>query len=158
MPSEHISNTDYNLALANGERFYKKNKPEIKNMPRVSAIYGSSELLKSEDIGDRRVPVTIESVGEKQFDDGDKLILQFVGKDKALVLNRTNANAIRSAYGDEADNWVGKDITLYSAPTMFKGTETKGLRVSIDPQQAPSKPASPAAATFAPDPDDDIPF
>ena len=41
--------------------------------------------------------------------------MYFEGKPKGLVLNKTNANTISDAYGDETEHWEGKEIVLYEA-------------------------------------------
>ena len=77
-----------------------------------------SDWLKAADIKGKNVKVVIESVGEIHFDakDGqaaqDKATIQFVGKDKGMVLNGTNTTTLIEAYGSNSDNWVGKEIGL----------------------------------------------
>ena len=77
-----------------------------------------SDWLKAADIKGKNVKVVIESVGEIHFDatdnqkSQDKGTLQFVGKDKGVVLNATNTNTLIEAYGSESEGWVGKEVGL----------------------------------------------
>jgi hypothetical protein len=64
-----------------------------------------SEYLKASDLMGRTVKVTMSHVEMREVGDGPKPILHFVGKEKGLVLNKTNSNNITAAYGDETDNW-----------------------------------------------------
>ena len=67
----------------------------------------------------RNVTVTIEEVVAPNVErdkDGkgkliNKAILKFTGKQKRLILNKTNAKIIKMAHG-EPSQWVGKKITL----------------------------------------------
>lgn len=51
-----------------------------------------------------------------------KPILRFVGTEKGMVLNATNAKTIEGLYGPHVEQWAGKRITLYVGKTNF-GTE-----------------------------------
>ena len=77
--------------------------------------------------------LTIQSVGMKTFDDGKSAIeLQFVGENKTLICNKTNAQLIASQHGPETDHWIGKQITLYCDPTVsFGGNIVGGIRVQV---------------------------
>ena len=79
-----------------------------------------------------------------------KPVLFFEGKDKGLVLNKTNSNTISAAYGDETDVWVGMGIVLYETMVEFQGQRKPGIRCLVPPQK-PQKPAKE-------DPEDNIPF
>jgi hypothetical protein len=110
--------------------------------------------LKAEDIIGKEPIVTIERVERKKFDDGEKAIISFVGKEKSLVCNRTNWNSIVDITGcEDSDDWTGKRIKLVVARVDFQGKRVNAIR--IDPPTA-SKPAPPPA-DIAPD-DSDIPF
>ena len=58
-----------------------------------------------------------------------KYIMAFEGKDKKLVLNKTNANLIAGQHGEETDNWIGKQIKLYEAQVDFGGRTVPAIRV-----------------------------
>jgi hypothetical protein len=113
--------------------------------------------------------VTIESVEVQKFDEGEKPVLHFVGKDKTMVLNKTNALRIIEAVGDdESDNWIGWSIVLYPTKVDYAGKRVDAIRVDDRPgsTKPPAKPVRVAMATadapeeeFGGMPDDDsIPF
>ena len=92
-----------------------------------------SKYLKAADIGDRQVLVTIDAITIEEIDDDDhairKPVVYFQGKEKGLVLNITNGKAIAALYGEETDDWIGREVILYSRMVDFKGNEVPGLRV-----------------------------
>jgi len=94
-------------------------------------IYKSnSDLLKAEDIGHGMPTVTISNVSLKEFDNGErKLALHFHGKDKIMTLNKTNANAMENLYGPNTDNWLNKQIMLFTMNVDYQGKQTLGLRI-----------------------------
>jgi hypothetical protein len=134
-------------------------------MARVSEVYGGNWLEK-EDIGDRQVVVTIESITIHEMNDGKrKAAVHFVGKEKALLVNVTNATAIEAITGtDEMDAWVGTRVCLYTDPNvMYQGKRVGGLRVKAAAPTAARRPAPPPPPTpevedNTPDFDDSVPF
>lgn len=97
-----------------------------------------SKYVKAADLpGDRHVSVTIdrvevENVAGSDNPDDEKPVLYFVGKQKGMVLNKTNATTVSSAYGDETDEWHGKPILLYVTDVAFQGKMVPSIRVKID--------------------------
>ena len=92
--------------------------------------------------------------------DNKKLILYFEGKDRGLVLNKTNANNIANAYGDDTDDWIGKQIVLFEAMVDFQGRTVPAIRVRMPqikdkPKQA-VRPASADMQDRRPVPPDDM--
>ena len=72
--------------------------------------------------------VHMEKLGDQNGD--EKPVLHFVGLDKALALNKTNAGAIiRIAGSEDTDDWIGCKIELYRDIVMFRGQRTAGIRV-----------------------------
>jgi hypothetical protein len=88
-----------------------------------------SNWLKAADLQGHTVKVTIANVEMEDVGDGEKPIVSFLGKDKGLVLNKTNASFIVDAYGDETDGWKGKEIELYPDKTSYKGQVVDCIRV-----------------------------
>lgn len=97
-----------------------------------------SDYLKASDLAGRNVTVTMSHVDMKEIGGEPKPILFFKGKDKGMVLNKTNANKIAEAFGDDTDDWEGGDIVLYEAMVDFQGKTTPAIRVRL----APRKPAT----------------
>ncbi len=62
-----------------------------------------SNYLKAADLQDREVTVTMADVKMEKLGDDSRPVLYFRGKEKGLVLNKTNANNIASRYGDDTD-------------------------------------------------------
>ena len=93
-----------------------------------------SSYLKAADLNGKAVRVTIESVSVEKLGDDQKPILHFVGKEKALVLNKTNSNRIIEAVGsDETDDWEGWSIALYACKVDFQGKRVDAIRVDDRP-------------------------
>lgn len=121
-----------------------------------------SAFLKVDDLQNKNVTVTIESVELEEIGKGadkeKKLVIALVGKTKKFVCNKTNAKTIAGLYGGETDDWAGKRITLRPAEVEFQGEMIMAIRVSIQ------KPAA-TAATPPPEPEpaieedpDSVPF
>ena len=130
---------------------------------RIDAAF-PSKYLKASDLQDRRVTVAMSRVEVEDIGDGDpKPVLFFQGKEKGLVLNRTNANMIETLYGPETDDWVGQQITLYPATTDFKGKTVPCIRISAPPvkkpaEQSPTPPKKEMMPHYDPDDPNSIPF
>lgn len=123
-------------------------------MPKIGNIFGG-DYLKAEHLGDRPVTVTIESVKVKSFDEGDKLIMSFVGKDKSLVVNRTNANIVAEVLGStDTDDWEGKRITLVVRKVDFQGKRVPAIRVSDEPPKS-NQATKPSQQAAPPEPEPD---
>ena len=121
-----------------------------------------SKWLKSDDI-QQPTPVTFRNVTMEEVGDGEhKPVAWFNEFDKAMVLNKTNANNTSALYGPDSDGWIGRQMLLTTAMVDFQGRSTRALRLyapgSIHQQQAPQ---SPAQMTNAPlgqgDPRGDVP-
>lgn len=72
--------------------------------------------------------VTVETV-KNQSGDEQCPTVHFKEHSKPLVLNKTNAKAIAKRHGNDADDWVGKQITLRESVTTFGGEEVPCVRV-----------------------------
>ena len=100
-----------------------------------------SKYLKSADLQGREPTVIIARVVMEDFTNGErKPIMYFQGKEKGMVLNRTNWDRIAFLYGDESDDWAGKRIQLYVELVNFQGKTTEGLRVRPPRKTENSKP------------------
>jgi hypothetical protein len=64
-----------------------------------------------------------------------KPTIYFQGKDKGLVLNKTNANAISMMYGPETGNWTGQTISIYPTETEFQGKIVPCIRIKAPGNQ-----------------------
>ena len=135
-----------------------------------------SKYLKASDLQGRDVRVTIASLNPEQFEnDGKtetKLVVYFLNKEKGVVLNKTNAGTISTAYGYDYTTWPGNQITLYMAMVDAWGETREAIRVRVTaenmravssngaaPSQPEPQPAAEEPVGAARDDDDDgLPF
>ena len=130
-----------------------------------------SRWLKGEDLQGHEPTVTIarvtfERIQQQDGTEEEKPVVWFQGKDKALILNRTNADAIAELYGDETDAWPGCSIKLVTERVSAFGKMHDAIRIrtaanghatatSMTPNEPPPV-AAPASQPFHDD--DDLPF
>lgn len=102
-----------------------------------------SKYVKSDDLKGRRVPVVIESYRHEVIGNGDdakrKMILYFQGKTKGMVCNATNGAKIADMYGEDMDEWIGREIVLVVERVPFAGKMVPGIRVHAPPRRAPAQ-------------------
>lgn len=120
-----------------------------------------SEFLKAADLQGRTVTLFISHVEMAEIGRDERPVLYFKGKDKGLVLNKTNATNIATVYGDDTDDWAGGEVTLYEAMVDYQGKTVPAIRVRVPPRKpanaAPRQERQPERVS-APPMDDDIPF
>lgn len=130
-----------------------------------------SNYLKASDLGTGQPVVTIDRVEYEAVgrDREMKAVIYFEGKEKGVVLNKTNARKITDLAGSpETDEWKGFKIRLFATTTEFGGETVECIRVKAAGANgngnghAAAKPTRRPEAvppTGAPDvTDDDIPF
>jgi hypothetical protein len=114
-----------------------------------------SKYLKATDIPAGRFVklrvdrVTMENVGGDQSPE-DKPVLYFQGKEKGMVLNRTNAGTVADVYGDDTDDWHGRTVEVYQTQVQFQGKMVDSLRIRVDKAWARETPIPAAPAKAAP--------
>lgn len=127
-------------------------------MPSYKTAFGS--YLKQEDLQGRTPTVVISQVGFEDVKDTDsgrtekKLVMHFSGKDKALILNRTNCEALEAITGtDDFAGWVGHSVVLFTDPTVkFGGKTVGGLRIRARTAPQFIAPPPPMPQLVAPPP------
>lgn len=124
-----------------------------------------SKYLKAADIKGRPpIAVTISHVALEEIGDDKTLkpVLYFQGKEKGVVLNKTNGSMIAHTHGPETDGWVGKQILLRCEGVSFRGQIVDSIRVSVAQAEQYAQEQQATAQTLEqqpePDFDDDIPF
>jgi hypothetical protein len=131
-----------------------------------------SKYLKAADLQGHAVKTTIRDVVSEQIGGDRKLIMYFKGKEKGMVLNKTNARTIGDVFGDDTDDWIDKQIEVFAMKVDFQGRMVDGLRVRVlpPPRKANIAPNArdramaeagppPADDGYRGDPmDDEIPF
>jgi hypothetical protein len=121
------------------------------DMPKLDDIYTSAgATLKASDLQGKARRVVIESFEVKEFEDEGrktkKAVLRFEGKDKGLVVNKTNGQIIAHNIGsDELNDWLGHEIIMYPTRVSFGDQMVDAIRV---------KEAVPEVADL----NDEIPF
>jgi hypothetical protein len=96
---------------------------------KISAAF-PSKYLKASDLQDRNVSVIMSHVELEDVGDVErKPVLHFEGKNKGLVLNKTNSRVIAGAYSDDTDAWAGKPLVLFPAMVDFRGDSVEAIRV-----------------------------
>lgn len=121
-----------------------------------------SNYLKASDLQGREAVVTIdrvefEAVGrEREM----KAVVYFQGKQKGIVLNKTNAKKIIEIAGSSlTEEWHGTAITLYPTETEFGGETVDCIRIKPVGKNAKKRaPVPPPPVSPEPLTDDDIPF
>lgn len=136
-------------------------------MPNINDAF-PSKFLKASDLSGAEPVVTMDRVDFEPVgrDREMKAVLYFVGKQKGLVLNKTNANKITELTGSAiTEEWHGARIRLYSAEATFGGDTYDVVRV-----KAIAKPVMSRMTKIAPPPvehddnyaaplsDEEIPF
>lgn len=118
-----------------------------------------SNYLKASDLKGNEPVVTIERVAfepvgrQREM----KAVLYFAGKEKGLVLNKTNATKITQLTGSpETDDWAGMRIKLYPTETEFGGESVECIRIKAASNGRPVAPPPPPPPSD--DTDDEIPF
>ena len=95
--------------------------------------------LKASDLAGRTVPVLVEKVQIEDIGGEDKPVLYFSGKDRGLVLNKTNAGVIAALYGPETDEWAGAKLKLYPTKVNYQGQMVDAIRIrGQEPTEAPT--------------------
>lgn len=138
-----------------------------------------SKYLKASDLQGREVKVIMQNVEREKLGDDMKPILYFKGKDKGVVLNKTNSNTISDAYGDDTEDWFDQPLILFSVMVDFQGKVGPAIRVRAPTAKdqrkaAPQRQMADAGHDDRPEPpprrdpissgpaardlDDDIPF
>ena len=116
-------------------------------MVNINTVF-DSDYLKAADLEDKPHLATITKVDlETMRDNTQKLLVSFKEWEKGLLLNVTNANNIAAFCGPETDDWIGKQIVLFTAWVDFQGKSVEAIRVRAPkPQKAMTAQAAQAPA------------
>ncbi len=110
-----------------------------------------SKYLKAADLKGKNALVTMDRTEFDMIGDDRRLVLYFEGKEKGVVLNKTNASIIADEYGDDTDEWKGQQIILFEAMVDFKGKTVQAIRVR-KPQAKDKPPVRQSSADMRPAP------
>ena len=87
------------------------------------------------------VPETVRNAANKE---AKKPVLMFVGKEKGLLLNKTNAKTVAALYSNDTTKWLTKRVALYATTTMMGPDRVDCIRI---------RPSVPSAETASAPPD-----
>ncbi len=127
-----------------------------------------SKYLKAADLQGREVRVTMANVEREKIGDDNKPVLYFKGKEKGVVLNKTNAGTISDSYGDDSEDWYDQPLILFSVMVDFQGKVGPAIRCRV-PTAKDNRAAGPKADPISSGPapqqaaarnemDEEIPF
>jgi len=99
-----------------------------------------SKYLKADDIIEAGGEMTLkikavemESLKKQDGTEEQKPVTSFVGVEKSLILNKTNAGRIVAILGnDDTDFWAGETITLTTEMVDAFGKTQHAIRVKLD--------------------------
>ena len=125
-------------------------------MVNINTLYPST-YLKAADLAGKAAKVTIRAVVMEKIGSDIKPVLYFQGKEKGMVLNKTNGMTIAQAYGHDTDDWAGGNIEVFPAYVDFQGKQVEGLRVRMPAAGPASARVAPNARARAEQPADNPP-
>jgi hypothetical protein len=112
-------------------------------------LYGS-KYLTADDLHGQEPRRKIGKVDLVELKDKDgaakrRFLAYFVGEDKALVVNKTNAVKLAAAFGKDRMNWIGADVQLYGEMTSIgkEGVRLRVLSTAAKPADADMNDAIP---------------
>ncbi len=132
-------------------------------MPNINEAFPSN-YIKASDLKNNQVVVTLDKVAFEEVgrDKERKAVLYFVGKQKGMVLNKTNARKITDITGSAlTEEWHGHAVVLYPTETEFGGETVECIRIKPvqknGQRMTPTPPPAPSVHEELVT-DDDIPF
>ena len=130
----------------------------------IDTLY-PNKWLKAADLCNKAAVVTIDNVTvmEVGTEREKRPVCKFVGKEKQLILNKTNTRAIADLYGAETDAWHNKKIVIYPTTTQYGDRDMAAIRVKPPKDYVRPVATEEAAEEAEPsskhdDMDDEIPF
>lgn len=118
---------------------------------KLADVFPSNYLAASD--FDEDTVRTIQRVEEEILGQGKdaqkKAVIYFDEDDKGMVCNKTNFKTIASLHGDDTDDWIGKQITLYATEVPFGDKMVMSVRVRLKAPR-PASQAKPGNGNAAP--------
>ncbi len=106
-----------------------------------------SKYLKASDLQGRSISVKIREVVSETIGQDQRTVMYFVGKQKGMVVNRTNGMTIAEIWGPETDAWIGGELEIFSMKVPYQGKLTDGLRVRVPTKRPAQRAPAPQAMT-----------
>lgn len=118
-----------------------------------------SKYLKASDLQGCTVRVIMDDIQTETIGKDTRPVLYFKGKDKGLVLNKTNAGNIAQVYGDDTDAWMGHPLDMFPTLVDYQGKSVDAIRVKAPSLRPQPRPTAPVKTDHVDDGlDDSIPF
>lgn len=126
-----------------------------------------SKYLKAADLKGTNQRCVMSHIEMEKVGDDMKMVLYFQGKNKGVVLNKTNATAIAEEYGNDTDDWAGHEVILFEAMVSYQDKTVPSIRIRrpAAKDQIASKRPAPRVDYSPPQEqganalmDDDVPF
>ena len=128
-----------------------------------TSTFFKGQYLRAIDVADDPFVGIIRAVKTKEFDDGQKLIVELeVGEDtEQVVLNKTRQASLVAMFGtDESDAWILGRVKVFCENTSYKGERVASIAFGAPEEKTTTK--SPDQITDPPKTppitDADIPF
>lgn len=117
---------------------------------KIDLLY-PGKYIKCEDLGGKQVTLTIAKVERipVKMRDGStekKVCLSFNGTERQMLSCVTNGLMLAILLGRDADNWIGRKVTLRPAMVRAFGKRTPCIRVAGSPDADSARAARFAAA------------
>jgi hypothetical protein len=97
-------------------------------------------FFKAADIRQKPKRLAIADITEEDVSGEPKIVMRFEAAEQALVLNKTNASILADQWGDDMDDWCGKQVLLKSDKTQFNGKLVPCIRVEpVEQKTTPGK-------------------
>lgn len=94
-----------------------------------------SKFISAADLQGQEAVVKITHVTTDEIGGKQKYVCFFAGKQKGLVLNKTNWNTIVRITGmEDSDDWTGAQVCLYEAMVDFQGDQVPAVRIKAVPK------------------------
>ena len=117
-------------------------------MPRFSRAY-KSQLMTAADLAEGDISVVIKDARDQLVGQGanqkTKVVLTFRDHDQQLALNATNYKAIVSMFGQDLDEWVGRNLQLTVGEATYGGETVDAVRVKAPTRRTSRTTPSSAA-------------
>jgi hypothetical protein len=92
--------------------------------------FHTSKFIGVADLNGTSHIVQIERFSSEQLQDGKvKPAIHFIGKQKSLLVNKTNWGTLGAAFGKDLNSWVGRSVELFAMPCQGPTGMTQGVRV-----------------------------
>lgn len=101
-----------------------------RSMTMKTTEFFSSKFLTAADLKGKEHKLTIDRLEATEFKDGTvKPAMYFRNREKAMILNKTNTMKLAGQYGENMDDWLGKEVVVYPDTVDFQGKSVEAIRV-----------------------------